>query len=209
MPASAGTVIEDEANECPNNNRGRAKMLRDCAKLLKRSQSAFACRRLRLESACQQRTERHRAEFIAPFFADLCLLPERLRTLSGRRVRGIGGGGRRRTGMRCGPARAEPRSARHRSLSCGCSRSLRRRVSRATRIARARVACRSAATDVRRCIRHDGRLCESGRNDDLECFGRMRLGAQAHRGNRMGDEHRKRWPRETPVTRASCGSRHQ
>ena len=56
MPASAGTESSIHAHEAAqtrdaNNDSGRAKMLRDCAKSLKRSQSAFACRRLRLESA--------------------------------------------------------------------------------------------------------------------------------------------------------------
>lgn len=184
-------------------------MLRDCAKSLKRSQSAFGCRKFRLESASQPRTEPHRADFIAASISHQRLTAKRAQTSTPGRVCNAGRGDRRRTRMRCGPVPGRPRSAGHRALSARQPRPLRRRVPRPARVERARIARRSPAPDVGRRVRDDHRMRRSERNDRLDGFGRVRIGHHAARGDRVGGEHRKRWPRKTSVTRASCGSRHQ
>lgn len=200
MPASAGTAVGDSAGK----QHGRSKMLRDCAKSLKRSQSAFGYRKHRLELQRSQLTERRRADSLA--LHDLTAY--QTRTLSPGRRRRVVDHDRRCARMCRGAEHDRPGGARHRSLSSGQSRSFRCRVSRAARFERTGIACRPAACHVGRCLRDEGRVRRSPQRGDVESSKRMRVGNRAPRRQRMGDEHRKRWPRKISMTRASFASCH-
>lgn len=203
MPASAGTAIRRYEQQ-----QWRGKMLRDCAKLLKKPQSVSRHRMHSLESRHFTPAEPHRARFATCH--PLVAIPARTSTCARVRDRRCSNrpGARLRRRADAARDRCSTRSARHHSLPSRHSGSFRRRVPRSSRVERAGDARRSAASDVGRCLCDDGRLHGPERDIHLECPRRMRIGHQAPRRDRVGDQHRKRWPRKTPVTRASFASRH-